>query len=186
MGPSPTRSDRASRSLLRKPPVETLSSGFQVLPCRSRQEDGGKLSCSRPLEEEGVGPWQEEEAGPSQEADSSTPSCQAGCTICAFEGGRRGTDPCRANFCICWSQALKGRRPFFQPLLDFIAILSQQRDLGERLAAAWNSHCLMHRQTAPSVLPIRVTHTAVSSPPLWRSYGTEAQGLRHGTRLLQF
>lgn len=90
VGPSPTRSDGASRSLLQKPPAESLSSGFQVLPYGSRQEDGGKLSCSRLLEEEGVGPWQEEEARPSQEADSSTPSCHTGCTICAFEGGRRG------------------------------------------------------------------------------------------------
>lgn len=90
MGPSPTRNDRASRSLLQKNPAETLSSGFQVLPCRSRQEDEIKLSCSRPLEEEGVGPWQEEEARPSHEADSSTHSCQAGCTICTFEDGRRG------------------------------------------------------------------------------------------------
>lgn len=71
-GPSPTRNDLASRSLLQKPPVESLSSGFQVLPCRSRQEDEGKLSCSRPLEEEGVGPGQEEEARPSHEVDSST------------------------------------------------------------------------------------------------------------------
>lgn len=97
-----------------------------------------------------------------------------------------GTDPCRVNFCICWSQALKGRHLFFQPLLDFIAILSQQRDLEKRLAIACNAHYLMHRQTDLSVLPSHITHTAVSSPPLWRSYDTEAQDLRHGTRLLQF
>lgn len=55
--------------------LATLSSGFQVLLRRSRQEDEGKLSCSRPpLEEEGVGPWQEKEARPSHEADSPTPT----------------------------------------------------------------------------------------------------------------
>lgn len=46
MGPSPTRNDRASRSLLQKPPAETLSSGFQVLPSRSRQEDEGKQASA--------------------------------------------------------------------------------------------------------------------------------------------
>lgn len=53
----PTRNDRASRSLGSETCyAETLSSGFQVLPCRSRQEDEGKLGRSRHLEEEGVGP----------------------------------------------------------------------------------------------------------------------------------
>lgn len=75
MGLGPAKNDGASRSLVPETCyAESLSSGFQVLPCRSRQEGEGKLSCSRPLEEEGVGLWQEEEARPSHEADSPTPT----------------------------------------------------------------------------------------------------------------
>lgn len=67
--------ERASRSLVPEAcSAETLGSGFQVLSCRSRQDGEGKLSCSRTLEEEGVGLWQEKEARPSHEADPPTPT----------------------------------------------------------------------------------------------------------------
>lgn len=75
MGLGPARNDRAKRSLVPETCyAEALSSGFQGLYCRSRQEGEGKLSRPRPLEEEGVGLWQEEEARPSHEADSPTPT----------------------------------------------------------------------------------------------------------------
>jgi hypothetical protein len=75
MGLRPARNGRASRSLLPETCyAEPLSSGFQILSCRSRQGGEGTLGCSRPLEEEGVGLGQEEEARPSHGADSPTPT----------------------------------------------------------------------------------------------------------------
>lgn len=125
MGGSPTRNHRASRSLGPETCcAETLSSGFQVLPCRSRQEDEGKLSCSRPLEEEGVGPWQEEEARPSHEADSPTPSLvrlAASFVHLRMAEEARLKDYHGQRTLLCrFLQWLKGKCPFFQPPLDFI------------------------------------------------------------------
>lgn len=74
-GLGPARNDRASRSLVPETCyAEPLSSGFQILSCRSRQGGEGTLGCSRPLEEEGVGLGQEEEARLSRGADSPTPT----------------------------------------------------------------------------------------------------------------